>query len=160
MMALKELHWTLCKLETIYPEAASVEAGDFNKANLRKRQPKFYQHIDCSAGKTLEHHYTDFRDAYKALPCPHSANLTMTPFCSSLLLGRNSNRKYPCFLFNGSTGIQRWSDQLESTLQDCFDHVDGYMFRVASENNIGVYADSLSEFYKEVYRRCCTHCGH
>ena len=33
--ALKELHWTLCKLETIYPEAAFIVAGDFNKANLR-----------------------------------------------------------------------------------------------------------------------------
>jgi hypothetical protein len=35
-MALKELHWTLCKLETIYPEAAFIVGGDFNKANLRK----------------------------------------------------------------------------------------------------------------------------
>ena len=35
--ALKELHWTLCKLETIYPEAAFIVAGDFNKANLRTR---------------------------------------------------------------------------------------------------------------------------
>ena len=33
-MALKELHWTLRKLETIYPEAAFIVAGDFNKANL------------------------------------------------------------------------------------------------------------------------------
>ena len=28
--ALKELHWTLCKLETTYPEAAFTVAGDFN----------------------------------------------------------------------------------------------------------------------------------
>jgi hypothetical protein len=28
-MALKELHWTLCKLETTYPEAAFIVAGDF-----------------------------------------------------------------------------------------------------------------------------------
>ena len=38
--ALKELHWTLCKLETIYPEAAFIVAGDFKKANMRKTQPK------------------------------------------------------------------------------------------------------------------------
>ena len=37
--------------------------------------------------------------------------------------------------------IQRWSDKSDSTLQDCFDHVDWDMFRVASDNNIGVYAD-------------------
>jgi hypothetical protein len=34
--ALKELQWTLCKLETTCPEAAFIVAGDFNKANLRK----------------------------------------------------------------------------------------------------------------------------
>jgi hypothetical protein len=34
--AIKELHWTLCKLETLYPEAAFIVAGDFNKANLRR----------------------------------------------------------------------------------------------------------------------------
>ena len=42
--------------------------------------------------------------------------------------------------------IQCWSDQLESTLQDCFDHVDWDMFQSASENNIDLYADSMSEF--------------
>jgi hypothetical protein len=44
-LALKELHWTLFKLETIYPEAAFIVAWDFNKANLRTRLHKFYQHI-------------------------------------------------------------------------------------------------------------------
>jgi hypothetical protein len=45
---LKELHWTLCKLETTHPEAAFIVAGDLNKANLRKTLLKFDQHIDCS----------------------------------------------------------------------------------------------------------------
>jgi hypothetical protein len=35
--ALKELHWTICKLETIYPEAAFIEAGDFNKVKIDRR---------------------------------------------------------------------------------------------------------------------------
>jgi hypothetical protein len=73
--ALKELHWTLCKLETTYPEAAFIVAGDFNKANLRQRLLKFYQHIVCCthAAKTLDHCYTTFQNAYKALACPHLA---------------------------------------------------------------------------------------
>jgi hypothetical protein len=55
--AIRELHCTICKLETIYPEATFIVAGDFNKANLRTRLPKFYQHIDCStqASNTLDH---------------------------------------------------------------------------------------------------------
>ena len=35
--AIKELHWILCKLETIYPEAALIVAGDFNKANFENK---------------------------------------------------------------------------------------------------------------------------
>jgi hypothetical protein len=45
--------------------------------------------------------------------------------------------------------IQHWSDQSESMLQDCFDHADWDMFRVASENNIDVYTDSVSQFIKK-----------
>ena len=40
--------------------------------------------------------------------------------------------------------VQRWSDQSDSTLQDCFDHVDWDMFRIASD--IDVYTDLVSEF--------------
>ena len=57
-MALNKLYLTfLCKLETTYPEAAFIVAGDFNKANLKTRLPKLYRHIDCAtmAGKTLDH---------------------------------------------------------------------------------------------------------
>ena len=35
--ALKERHFTLRKLETTYPEAAFIVAGDFNKDNLKTR---------------------------------------------------------------------------------------------------------------------------
>ena len=45
--------------------------------------------------------------------------------------------------------MQHWSDQSESMLQDCFDHADWDMFWVASENNIDVYADSMSEFIRK-----------
>jgi hypothetical protein len=70
--ALKELHSTLCKRETRYPEAASIVARDFNKVYLKTRLPKFYQRIDCAtrAGKTLNHCYSIFREAYKALHRP------------------------------------------------------------------------------------------
>jgi hypothetical protein len=41
--------------------------------------------------------------------------------------------------------IQCWSDQSESTLQDCFDYWDWDMFRIASENNI----DMVTEFIRK-----------
>uniref|UniRef100_A0A673ZB86 Reverse transcriptase domain-containing protein n=1 Tax=Salmo trutta TaxID=8032 RepID=A0A673ZB86_SALTR len=88
-MAAKELHWTLCKLETIYPEAAFIVAGDFNKGNLRTRLPKCHQHIDRSiqASNTLNHCYSNFRDAYEALPRPPFGksdhdSILLLPSCS------------------------------------------------------------------------------
>ena len=115
---------------------------DFIKENLRKIMQKFYQHIDCStrAAKTLDQCYSSFRDAFKALPALLSANLIATPFCSSLPIGRNSNRKFPCWgLFNAGLTNQK----------GCFDHVDWDMFRVASENNIDEYTDTVTEFIRK-----------
>ena len=42
--------------------------------------------------------------------------------------------------------VQSWSDQSDTTLQDCFNHVDWDMFCIASDNNIDEYADSVSNF--------------
>ena len=138
----KELHWTLCKLETTYSKAAFIVALDFNKANLKTR-PKFYQHIKCAtrAGSILDHCYSNFRDAYKALPCPpfgksdHDSMLLLPAYRQRL------KQEAPAL-----RSVQRWSDQSDSTLQDCFDHVDWDMFRIASNNNIDEYADSVNEF--------------
>jgi hypothetical protein len=51
--------------------------------------------------------------------------------------------------------IQSWSDQSQSTLQDYFDHADWDMFRVASDNNIDKYTDTVTEFIRK-----CTHFDH
>ncbi|CDQ68745.1 unnamed protein product [Oncorhynchus mykiss] len=144
-MALNKLYLTLCKLESIYPEAAFIVAGDFNKANLKTRLPKLYQHIDCAtrAGKTLDHCYSNFRDAYKALPCSpfgkadHDSILLIPAYRQKL------KQEAPAL-----RSVQRWSDQSDFTLQDCFHHVDWDMFRIASDNNIDEYADSVSEFIR------------
>uniref|UniRef100_A0AAZ3R676 Alkylated DNA repair protein AlkB homologue 8 N-terminal domain-containing protein n=1 Tax=Oncorhynchus tshawytscha TaxID=74940 RepID=A0AAZ3R676_ONCTS len=131
-MALNELYLTLCKLESTYPEAAFIVAGDFNKANLKTRLPKLYQHIDCAtrAGKTLDHCYSNFRDAYKALPRPpfgkadHNSILLLPAYRQKLKQEAPTLRS-----------VQRWSDQSDSTLQDCFHHVDWDMFHRAVTNN-------------------------
>jgi lysyl-tRNA synthetase class II len=39
--------------------------------------------------------------------------------------------------------------EMDSTLQECFDHADRDMFWVASDNNIDVYADLVSEFIRK-----------
>ena len=45
--------------------------------------------------------------------------------------------------------IQRWSDQSESMLQNYFDHMDLDIFHIASENNIELYTDMVTEFIRK-----------
>lgn len=48
--ALDELYSTINGLEIAHPEAAFNVVGDFNRVNLRKDLPKFYQHINLPHG--------------------------------------------------------------------------------------------------------------
>uniref|UniRef100_A0A8K9UJX4 Endonuclease/exonuclease/phosphatase domain-containing protein n=1 Tax=Oncorhynchus mykiss TaxID=8022 RepID=A0A8K9UJX4_ONCMY len=112
---LKELPGILCKLETIYPEAAFIVAGDFNKANPKTRLPKFYQHIECAtqAGNILDHCHSNFREAYKAFPRPffksdHDSILLLPAYRQKL------KQETPVLRF-----VQRWSDQSDSTIDSC-----------------------------------------
>ena len=142
--ALKELHWTLCKLENAYPEAAFIVPGDFNKANLRKTLLKFYQHTSTRAAKTLDHCYSNFWDAYKALPCPSFSKSDHD--CILLLPSYRQKLKQEVLVLRTNQG---WSDQSVSTLQGCFDLADRDMFRVASENNIDEHTDTATEFIRK-----------
>ena len=45
--------------------------------------------------------------------------------------------------------IKCWSDQSDFTLQDCFNHVDWDVFRVALDNNIDVYAALVSKLIRK-----------
>ena len=47
--------------------------------------------------------------------------------------------------------VQCWSDQSDSMPQDCFDHVDWDMFRIASDNNIDEYTNSVGEFISKCF---------
>ncbi|CDQ85446.1 unnamed protein product [Oncorhynchus mykiss] len=124
-------------------EATFIVAGDFNKANLKTRLPKFYQHIECAirAGSILDHCYSNFRNAYKALPRSPFGKSDHEPILLLPAYRQTLKQEMPVL-----RSVQRWSDQSDSTLQDCIDHVNWDMFRIASDNNIDVYADLVSEF--------------
>ena len=73
MTALNQFYKAISKLENAHPEAALLVAGDFNAGKLKSVLPNFYQHVTCATKgrkKTLDHHYSTHRDAYKALPGP------------------------------------------------------------------------------------------
>ncbi len=82
----------------------------------------------------LDHCYSPFRDAYKSLPRPAFGKSDLS---SVLLLPANRQklkREAPTL-----RTFQSWSDQSDSSLQDCFEHVDWEIFRAASDEDIEVY---------------------
>ncbi len=71
-LALSKLHDELSGYINKHPDAACIITGDFNKANLRKVIPNLQQHIFCPTRgqNTLDHCYTQFKNAYKARSLP------------------------------------------------------------------------------------------
>jgi hypothetical protein len=94
-----------------------------------------------TAGSILDHCYCNFRDEYKALPRPPFGKSDHDSIFLLPAYGQKLKQETPVLRF-----VQRWSVQSDSTLQDCFDHMDCDMYRVASDNNTNVYTDSVSEF--------------
>ncbi len=144
--ALKELYGNISEQETAHPDAAFIITGDFNKANFRTIAPKYFQHvtINTRGDRILDHCYTSFRDANKSLPRPpfgksdHSSVLLLPAYRQKL------KREAPAL-----RTVQCWSDQSDAILQDCFDHVDWDMFRVASDDDIEAYSDTVTCFIRK-----------
>lgn len=72
-VALGELHDHTCELQNKHLESFFVVAGDFNHAKLMDTLPQFYEHVSIATrgNNTLDQVYTNRREAYRALPCPH-----------------------------------------------------------------------------------------
>ncbi len=64
-LALSKLHDVLSRYINKHPDAASIIAGYFNKANLRKVMPNFH-HVSCPTRgpDKLDHCYTQFKNDY------------------------------------------------------------------------------------------------
>eukprot|EP00061_Rhincodon_typus_P005856 g25863.t1 len=71
--AFDEIYTATNNLETEYPEALFIIAGDLNQANLKSVRPKYHQHVSCPTRGpiTLDHCYTTIKDIYSSNPHPH-----------------------------------------------------------------------------------------
>ncbi len=130
-LALSKLHDVLSGYINKHPDAASIIAGDFNKANLRKVMPNFHQHISCPTRglNTLDHCYTQLKNAYKAHSLPafgksdHAATF-LTPEYKQRIIHDPPVEKE----------VTHWSSHSEATLQAALDDVDWDMFRASSSD--------------------------
>ncbi len=130
-LALSKLHDELSGYINIHPDAACIITGDFNKANLKKVIPNFHQHISCPTRglNTLDHCYTQFKNAYKAHSLPafgksdHAA-IFLTPDYKQRILQEPPVERE----------VTRWSPHSEATLQASLDDVNWDMFRASSSD--------------------------
>ncbi len=141
-VALSKLHDELSGYINKHPDAACIIAGDFNKANLKKVIPNFHQHISCPTRglNTLDHCYTQFKNAYKAHSLPafgksdHVA-IFLTPDYKQRIV-----QEPPVV-----REVTRWSSHSEATLQASLDDVDWDMFR-ASSSDVSEFTEVASSF--------------
>ena len=88
----------------------------------------------------LDHLYSTHRDAYKALPCPpfgkseHNSILLIPAYKQKL------KQEVPV-----TQSIRKWSDETDTTLQDCFASTDCNMFWDSS-NGIEEYTTTVIGF--------------
>ncbi len=135
-LALSKLHDELSGYINKHPDAASIIAGD------RKVMPNFHQHISCPTRgqNTLDHCYTQFKNAYKARSLPafgksdHAA-IFLTPEYKQRIV-----QKPPV-----EREVTRWSSHSEAMLQASLDDVDWDMFR-ASSANVSEFTDVAVSF--------------
>ncbi len=125
-LALSKLHDVLSGYINKHPDAASIIAGDFSKANLKKVMPNFHQHISCPTRglNTLDHCYTQLKNAYKAHSLPafgksDHATIFLTPEYKQRTVHDPPVEKE----------VTRWSSHSEAMLQASLDDVDWDMFR-------------------------------
>ncbi len=141
-LALSKLHEELSVYINKHPDAASIIAGDFNKANLRKVMPTFHQHVSCPTRgpNTLDHCYTQFKNAYKARSLPafgksdHAA-IFLTPEYKQRIVQESP----------GVREVTHWSSHSEAMLQASLDDVDWDMFR-ASSADVSEFTDVVLSF--------------
>ncbi len=130
-LALSKLHDVLSGYINKHPDAACIIAGDFNKANLKKVMPNFHQHISCPTRglNTLDHCYTQFKNAYKAHSLPafgksdHAA-IFLTPEYKQRIVHEPPVERE----------VTHWSAHSEAMLQAALDDVDWDIFWASSSD--------------------------
>ena len=118
------------------------------QANLNWFLPHFYQHVTCATrGKDiLDHLYSTHRDAYSIQSSPSPSICLPIPAYK-----RKLKKEVPV-----TRSIQKWSDDADATLQDCFACTDWNMFRDSS-NGIEEYSTSIIGFINKcIDRVICT----
>ncbi len=105
--------------------------------------PNFHQHVSCPTRgpNTLDHCYTQFKNAYKARSLPAFGKSDHAAIFLTLEYKQRIVQEPPV-----EREVTRWSSHSEAMLQAALDDVDWDMFR-ASSSDVSEYTDVALRFF-------------
>ncbi|XP_051717819.1 uncharacterized protein LOC127495187 isoform X2 [Ctenopharyngodon idella] len=140
-VALEQLYDVISKQQNIHPDGIFIIAGDFNQAHLNTVHPIFYQHVKCKTRgeNTLDHVYTNIKDAYKAIARPHLGqsdhlSLFLTPAYKALVNSAKSTYRI----------VKVWPEVAINQLQDCFENTDWNIF--SHQSDLETFTSSVMSY--------------
>ncbi len=123
-LALSKLHDELSGYINKHPDAASIIAGDFNKANFKKVMPNFHQHVSCltRGPNTLDHGYTQTFSNQKPWvdrTIRDAVNHRTAAYNAGLSSGNMSEYKASCYALQWAVRAAklRYRERIESHFQ-------------------------------------------
>eukprot|EP00064_Thunnus_orientalis_P012830 superscaffoldBa00002011_g12866 len=125
---------------------------DFKHCNLRTVPPKYYQYVNFPTRdqSTLDHVYSDIRDAYKAVPRPHFG---LFDHISLFLFPANRQRLKQTTPL--SKQVKLWFSDTEGIVQDCFAHTDWDVFKdAATQEDSSMNIEDYTEYVTGYISTC------
>ncbi len=128
-LALQKLTDQITETEQNQPDFVLIILGDFNKANLSCKLPKYRQHVTCPTrdSNILDHSYTTIKYAFHSVTW---AALGLSDHCLVHLIPtyRQKLKSAKPVLRT----VKRWTTEIEQILQACFDLTDWTVFEAAA----------------------------
>ncbi|XP_078249882.1 uncharacterized protein LOC144589337 [Pogona vitticeps] len=124
-LALGHLGDEIGNLQSKFPDAVYIIAGDFNHVDLHAVLPKFHQHVRCATRglNTLDKVYTNIANGYRTLQLPH---LGQSDHMSLLL----APEYIPLRKQSGPVVkiVKSWPEGAMEQLKDCFEQTNWEVF--------------------------------
>ncbi len=140
--AMQQLAEQISETEQRYPDSLLIILGDFNKANLSRKLPKYRQHVTCPTrdSNILDHCYTIIKDAYHSVP---RAALGLSDHCLVYLIPtyRQKLRSSKPVL----RIVKRWTNEAEQDLKACFDLTDWSVFE-ATATDLDEHTETVTSY--------------
>ena len=119
--ALQTLTDQVSLLEQKHPDSLLIIMGDFNKARLNHKLPKFKQHVNCPTRENniLDHCFTVLRGAYRSIA---RAALGLSDHCVIHLIPKYKQKLKSAKPVNKT--VPKWTREAKVVLQGCFECTD------------------------------------